>query len=200
MLSQPDLFGETAGPAVVLPSGLSLSPALIDGAEERALISHIDASGLEPFRFGQWLGKRLTHSFGWHYDFTGGGLIRGDPMPHWLIPLRMAMAGSFGADAAAYEQALVIRYDAGAGIGWHRDRPQFGEVMGISLGSAVDMRLRRRIAGGFDRHKIALIPRHAYHLSGDARFMWEHSILPVEAPRWSVTFRSLARDGSAQRR
>jgi DNA oxidative demethylase len=32
-------------------------------------------------------------------------------------------------------QPLLIRYDPGAGIGWHRDRPVFEHVLGISLGA-----------------------------------------------------------------
>jgi alkylated DNA repair dioxygenase AlkB len=38
---------------------------------------------------------------------------------------------------------LVTRYPPGAGIGWHRDAPQFGEVGGISLLTACRMRFRR---------------------------------------------------------
>jgi alkylated DNA repair protein (DNA oxidative demethylase) len=41
-------------------------------------------------------------------------------------------------------QALLIRYDPGAGIGWHRDRPLFEHVVGISLGAPATMRFRRR--------------------------------------------------------
>ena len=89
-------------------------------------------------------------------------------------------------------QALLIRYDPGAGIGWHRDRPVFEHVVGISLGSAAAMRLRRRVEDGFRRATLPLAPRSVYHLSGKVRHAWEHSIAPLEVPRWSVTFRSLA--------
>jgi alkylated DNA repair dioxygenase AlkB len=41
-------------------------------------------------------------------------------------------------------QALLIRYDPGASIGWHRDRPVFEHVVGISLGADARLRLRRR--------------------------------------------------------
>ena len=37
-------------------------------------------------------------------------------------------------------QALPIRYDPGAWIGWHRDRPVFEHVLGISLGAPATMR------------------------------------------------------------
>lgn len=86
----------------------------------------------------------------------------------------------------------MIRYDPGAGIGWHRDRPVFEHVVGISLGAPATLRLRRRRPGGFDRAAVPLAPRSIYHLTGEARHDWEHSILAVDLPRWSVTFRSLS--------
>ena len=93
-------------------------------------------------------------------------------------------------------QALLIRYDPGAGIGWHKDRPVFEHVIGISLGHGATLRLRQRTADGFARAKAELAPRSIYHLAGEVRHQWEHSIAPMEVPRWSITFRSL-RDGDA---
>jgi alkylated DNA repair dioxygenase AlkB len=87
---------------------------------------------------------------------------------------------------------MLIRYDPGAGIGWHRDRPVFEHVLGISLGQPAKMRFRRRRPGGFDRASACLEPRSLYHLTGEARHQWEHSIATMEATRWSITFRSLS--------
>jgi alkylated DNA repair dioxygenase AlkB len=42
------------------------------------------------------------------------------------------------------EHALVIEYGSGAGIGWHRDKAVFGEVVGISLLSPCVFRMRRK--------------------------------------------------------
>jgi len=181
-----DLFDQP-----ILP-GLVATDDLVTPAEERALIAAIDAADLSPFRFQGWTGKRLTVSFGWTYDFDRGRLDRGEPFPDWLLPIRDRAAAFAHAAPAALVQALLIRYDPGAGIGWHKDRPQFDEVIGISLGAAATMRFRRRRAGGFDRASAPLSPRGAYHLSGEARGEWEHSIAPVERPRWSLTFRTLA--------
>jgi DNA oxidative demethylase len=88
-------------------------------------------------------------------------------------------------------QTLLIRYDPGAGIGWHRDRPVFEHVVGISLGAPATMRFRRRSARGFDRASVELTPRSIYHLRGEARHNWEHSIAEITVTRWSITFRSL---------
>lgn len=183
---QPDLFGQPLVP------GLSSGEQIVTAAEESALIAGINAEALAPFRFQGWLGKRLTHSFGWSYDFEDGRFAPAEPMPDWLLSLRSRAAAFAQVEADLLVQALLIRYDPGAGIGWHRDRPVFEHVVGVSLGSAASMRLRRRIEGGFRRMTLPLAPRSVYHLSGEVRHVWEHSIAPMEVPRWSVTFRSLS--------
>jgi alkylated DNA repair dioxygenase AlkB len=179
--------------ASILPvPGLAMREDMISPAEETALIARIDAEALSPFRFQGWLGKRLTRSFGWSYDFDTGRFAETDPLPDWLLPVRERAARLAGLRGEQLVQALLIRYDPGAGIGWHRDRPVFEHVVGISLGNPAVLRLRRRTASGFERAKLPLAPRAAYHLSGEVRHDWEHSIAPIEVPRWSITFRSLA--------
>lgn len=181
-----DLFGTP-----VLP-GLSTTDDLVTPEEERALIAAIDATDLSPFRFQGWTGKRLTASFGWSYDFDTGRLTEGRPMPDWLSPFRDRAARFALLPEGELVQALLIRYGPGAGIGWHKDRPSFGHVVGISLGAPAVMRFRRRRGDGFERASLPLDPRAAYHLDGEARHGWEHSIAEMDRPRWSVTFRSLA--------
>jgi alkylated DNA repair dioxygenase AlkB len=161
-------------------------------SEEQMLIERIDATELTPFRFQGWTGKRLTTSFGWAYDFEVGQPITAPPIPDWLLPFRERAASLAELDPSELIQALLIRYDPGAGIGWHRDRPVYGHVLGISLGTSAVMRFRRRRPGGFDRASAPLLTRGAYHLSGAARYEWEHSIAEMERPRWSITFRSFA--------
>lgn len=110
-----------------------------------------------------------------------------------MTPLRARAARFAGLAPDDLEQLLLIRYDPGAGIGWHRDRPAFDHVIGISLGEPATMRFRRRTEGGFLRAYAPLRPCSIYHMSGEARHDWEHSIAPMEALRWSITFRSLKR-------
>lgn len=181
--------------APVLP-GLASRPELVDEAEERALVAAIDATDLTPFRFQGWTGRRLTSSFGFSYDFETQRAARADPIPDWLMPIRDRMAAFAGIDAGTLIQALLIRYDPGAGIGWHRDRPIYEHVVGLSLGAPADMRFRRRRPDGrFDRASLPLEPRGAYHLSDEARHDWEHSIVEMDRTRWSVTFRSASARG-----
>lgn len=171
---------------------------MVSPDEERALICAINAVELMPFRVQGWEGKRLTASFGWSYDFDTQKAARADPIPDWLLPVRERMALFAGLDPADLIQALLIRYDPGAGIGWHRDRPIYEHVVGLSLGEPADMRFRRRrVDAGFDRVSMPLEPRAAYHLSGEARHAWEHSIVEMAQRRWSVTFRSPSAKGRA---
>lgn len=181
----PDLFGRT-----ILP-GLTTAHDIVTAEEEAALAAEIDAAPLQPFSFRGWQGKRLTASYGWRYDFDSARFAPAAPLPAWLLPLREQAARFAGLAADDLPHALLIRYDPGAGIGWHRDRPVFDHVIGISLGAEAMMRFRRRSEKGFERRSLPLTPRAAYHLTGEARHDWEHSIVGVDRTRWSITFRSL---------
>ena len=182
-----DLFG-----TVVVP-GFTSSLGVVTPIEERELTARIDATDLEPFKFQGWLGKRLTTSFGSRYDFERRRIETADPIPGWLLPIRERAARFAGLEPDELAQALLIRYDPGAGIGWHRDRPIYEHVVGISLGEPAVLRLRRRRGGGFERRSAPLEPRAIYHLSGEVRHDWEHSIVEMDRARWSITFRSLAK-------
>lgn len=184
------LFGDPLIP------GLGYAEALITPDQEQALIARIEQLDLGPFRFQGWLGKRLTKTFGWRYDFDDASFTPGEPMPRWLLGLRDQAAGFSGFPGADFVHALIARYDPGAGIGWHRDRPVFDRVVGISLASATDLRFRRRLADGrFRRTSITVDPRSAYLLEGAARSEWEHRIVPGDRLRFSITFRTLSDQG-----
>lgn len=182
---QADLFGSP-----LLP-GLAYGDDIVTCAEESELIARIEAVELTPFQFQQWEGKRLTRSFGWTYDFQTGRFAPGEAMPAWLAPIRALAARFAGIEPDQLEQALLIQYGVGAGIGWHKDRPVFEHVIGLSLGAPATMRFRRRNGTAFDRATADLLPRSIYHMAGEVRNDWEHSIAAMEMPRWSVTFRSL---------
>jgi alkylated DNA repair dioxygenase AlkB len=130
-------------------------------------------------------------SFGWRYDFNTSRLQPADPMPDPLLALRDKVAAFAERPAGEFAHALVTEYAPGAPIGWHRDRPEFGIVVGVSLLSPCVFRLRRRAGRGWERAAFTALPRSAYLLSGPARSEWEHSVPPVGALRYSVTFRTL---------
>jgi len=178
-----------------LIDGLRYAEEVIGETEERALLDRLIPLDLAPFRFHGWVGNRRTYSFGWRYDFDDSSFTPGEPIPDWLLPLREQAASFAGMKDDEFVQALIARYDPGAGIGWHRDRDVFENVVGISLATAETLRFRQRTPTGFKRASLKVMPRSAYLLSGEARHRWEHSISPGERLRFSITFRSLSEKG-----
>jgi alkylated DNA repair dioxygenase AlkB len=190
---QPSLFGSLR---FIEPHGLRYAPNVISEAEERALLAEISQLDFAPFQFRGFTGNRRTTSFGWRYDFNGGGFQPAAPIPDFLLTLRETAARLAELPAKTLVQASVIEYRPGAGIGWHRDRPQFGTVIGFSLLARCRFRLRRATEEGWERAALDLAPRSAYVLVGEARQAWQHSIPALDALRYSVTFRSLSPSGA----
>ncbi|HEX8241704.1 MAG TPA: alpha-ketoglutarate-dependent dioxygenase AlkB [Allosphingosinicella sp.] len=186
---QLNLFEDSAPAA---PAGLVYVPGFVDVREEAALAGHIAGLPFKPFEFHGFTGNRRTVSFGLHYAFDGSGLREAEPVPGWLGPLRARAAALAGREPDAFVHALVIEYAPGAGIGWHRDRPVFGDVVGISLLAPAPLRFRRRAGAKWERFTLTAEPRSAYLLRGEARHEWEHSIPQLETLRYSVTLRTLA--------
>jgi alkylated DNA repair dioxygenase AlkB len=185
-MTQTDLFAEP------LLAGVEYRPDFISRDEEAALIAQLNAMELAPFRFQGWTGNRKTQSFGWRYDFDDASFSPTEPIPDWLIPLRHKAAVFAGVASEDIAHALLARYDPGAGIGWHKDRSVFDRVVGISLNSPATLRFRQRTPSGFNRFSLPVEPRSAYLLSDEARHRWEHSIVPGETLRFSITFRTMS--------
>jgi alkylated DNA repair dioxygenase AlkB len=180
--------------ASLSPAGLQYLRDFISERDEHDLVQRIRSLPLQPFQFGAFEGKRRVASFGWRYDYSAQRLQQAETLPDWIAP-EIARVEAFGAlVAGAIRQVLFTEYEAGAGIGWHRDKPHFEEVFGLSLLSACKFRFRRRTVGGWQRYTLGAEPRSLYLMAGESRRVWEHSIPPVEQIRYSVTFRSMARE------
>ncbi len=188
--TQFNLFG--SGPT--LPEGFDYRPELLSPDEEQELLEEIRGLPFRDFEFHGFTGKRRVVSFGWQYDFNDSRLRKTDDIPPFLLSLRELAARFARVEATALQHVLVTEYGAGAGIGWHRDKAVFGQVIGISLLSPCVFRLRRKGEQGWDRASITAEPRSAYLLSGPSRTEWEHSIPAVDALRYSITFRNLRED------
>jgi alkylated DNA repair protein (DNA oxidative demethylase) len=173
------------------PDGLLHVPGLISPAEHDAAVAGMHDLAMQELRMRGQVARRTVLHFGWHYDYDTHALLPADPLPAFLEPLRERAAGMAGLSAAELEQTLVTRYPPGATIGWHRDSPMFGTVMGVSLVSACRMRFQRGTGAEREVYEIALEPRSGYVLAGDARTRWQHSIPAVKELRWSVTFRTI---------
>jgi alkylated DNA repair dioxygenase AlkB len=183
---QPSLFG--SDPTV--PEGFRYWPDFLTGEEERDLIRQFESLPFENFQFHGFTGNRRVVSFGWKYDFNERELRKAEDMPPFLLPLRERAAHLAGLGTSSLQHVLVTEYAPGAGIGWHRDKAVFDEVVGISFLSTCDFRFRRKKGTSWERAKIVAEARSAYLLSGPSRTEWEHSIPAVDQMRYSVTFRN----------
>jgi alkylated DNA repair dioxygenase AlkB len=194
--TQPSLFPMPVGPA--LPRGLLYCPDVITPEDERCLLDRIADLPFKGFQFHGFEGKRRVVSFGWSYDFSEHKALPAHPIPDFLLEIHRKVQAASGFALPDLAQVLITEYAPGAPIGWHKDRPFFNEVMGLSLASACIFRLRKPLGEGkWQRVSLRLEPRSAYLLQGVARREWEHSIPPVESLRYSVTFRNLrSRAGS----
>ena len=178
-----------------LPEGFRYRSDLISSEDEDTLLAHVRELPFRDFEFHGYTGKRRVVSFGWHYDFSARQLQKADDIPDYLLALREAAAAFAGLEPGAFQHVLVTEYGPGAGIGWHRDKAVFGEVVGVSLLSPCVFRMRRAVSKKrWERVNLVAAPRSAYLLSGPARYEWEHSIPQMDALRYSITFRNLRED------
>jgi alkylated DNA repair dioxygenase AlkB len=181
-----------------LPQGLRYQPDFLSREEESAVLRHMEGLPFREFEFQGFTGKRRIVSFGWRYDFNGGGLTKTEDMPEFLAGIRARAENFAGLSAGSLQQVLLTEYSPGAAIGWHRDRSVFGDVVGISLLSSCTFRLRFKAGNRWERRNLTAEPRSIYLLRGPSRSDWEHSIPGVEHLRYSITFRNvLERQASA---
>ena len=187
MTAQQDLFGA----ATPVP-GLRYVPEAIAAPEADGLVAFLASLPFAPFEFHGHLGNRRIVSYGWHYDFAGRRLRRTSVPPDSLRPLIARAAALLSVAPDRIEHVLVTEYAPGAGIGWHRDKAEFGDVVAFSFAAPCRLRFRLKAGTSWKRRCLEVAPRSAYVLSGPARRAWEHSIAPMEALRYSVTLRTLA--------
>ena len=185
---QPQLF--SASPAG--PPGFTYVPQFLSGAEQAQLLEVIHTLPFEEAQYKEWRARRRIVSFGGRYDFTRQELTQGPPIPEFLHPLRGRLADWAGISEQRIQHAMIAEYRPSTPLGWHRDVPQFGEVMGVSLLGHARLRFRPwpPASGQRATWKIDLEPRSAYLLRGPARWQWQHAVSPTRELRYSITFRT----------
>jgi alkylated DNA repair dioxygenase AlkB len=184
-------FSLFADERVDRPAGLRHADNFISLDIEKTLIHEIAALPLTPFQFGQYEGKRRIASFGFSYDYTLRRLTEAAPIPEWLGDV-IQNVEAFGGPSTRIQQVLCTEYDVGVGIGWHRDKPHFDRIFGLSLGSDCKLRFRRSASTKWERFALEARARSIYLMTGSSRTEWEHSISAVPDKRYSITFRSMA--------
>lgn len=188
--SQPDLFGI---PTPTLPAGMRYETEFLSTGEEAELLRRIEALPLAPMQYQGYTALRRVVSYGGTYDFSRQRLEAAEPLPDWLDALRARVGAWAGIGPAAFTQALVAEYSPGTPLGWHRDVPDFEDVVGISLLADATLRFRPyppREPRRADVLKLVVEPRSVYLLRGPARWDWQHSVSPTRALRYSITLRT----------
>ena len=125
---------------MTLPEGLMYVTGFLTEAEEHDVLGLLATFELHPYVLHDTPSRRLVRSFG--LALVTGAYDAGPaaPVPAELAWLRDRCAALMGREPGELADLLVTRYPPGAGIGWHRDAPQFGDVGGISLQAACRMR------------------------------------------------------------
>jgi alkylated DNA repair dioxygenase AlkB len=191
MSLQPSLFDLPPPPSKAMPAGFRYQPDLITAEEEGDLARRFEDLDFKPYEHLGYLGNRRIAAFGWRRGADGAFVETGEALPDFLVLLLERVAAFTGLARETFRHALITEYAPGAGIGWHRDRPPAVAIAGVSLLSTATFRLRRKIGDRWERASILAAPRSAYLMSGPSRSDWQHSIPPVEALRYSVTFRTV---------
>jgi alkylated DNA repair dioxygenase AlkB len=177
-----------------MPAGLVFERDLLTEGAERDLLAVLGRLELHEIRMHGVVAKRTARHFGLDYDYERRDVVRdAEPIPDWLLPVRARAAELAEVEPDALVEALVHRYPEGAQIGWHRDAPKFGIVVGVSLAGAARLRFRRDKGGSRSVYELELPPRSGYVLAGEARTAWQHHIPPTKSLRYSITFRTLRR-------
>ena len=179
-----------------LPPGLSYQSDFIAANEEASLAAAIKNLNFTAPTMHGVPAKRRTAHFGRSYEFDTFKLGDAPPVPDFLEPLRKRAAILTSREPEEFRETLVSEYPPGAGIGWHRDAPPFGIIVGISLVAPCTMKFRPwpvvKTSGKRTKPLAKLLePRSVYVLDGEVRQRWQHSIPPGEALRYSITFRTL---------
>ncbi len=162
-----------------LPNGLVYRPDFLTLGEEEVLLAYIENMQMPLLRYREHESKR--RGMGFEYD-----------MPLWLQPLQRRITKWLDVPSKSVNEAFVQEYPPGLGIGWHRDR-ETPLVVGISLLGWARMRFRPLEKIGDPKAVVSfeVEPRSAYVMQKEIATRWQHSVAPVEARRYSITFRML---------
>lgn len=200
MERQGSLFDEAAFPPVApsarLPQGLRYERGFLGVDEEAGLIALVRTLPLEAAKYRSYTARRRVASYGGRFDHDARRLEPSPELAAPLHPLRDRVAQWLGVTAESLVHALVAEYAPGTPLGWHRDVPDFEDVVGVSLGGEATMRFRPYPPVRPKRSdivRVTLEPRSIYLLRGPARWRWQHSVAPTPGLRWSITFRTARR-------
>lgn len=191
MDEQGSLFA--GSPRLELPAGMRYEAEFLSREEEVALVALIERLPLEHMKYQQYAARRRVVSYGGQYDFSAQRLQEAEPLPAWLDALRERAGAWTGIAPERFAQALIAEYAPGTPLGWHRDVPDFEDVIGVSLLNEAVMRFRPyppESGRREDVRKFTVAPRSIYLLRGPSRWEWQHAVSPTKQLRYSITLRT----------
>lgn len=192
MADQASLFDVLA---ITQPEGLRYELGFLTEHEENELVQLLQGLPLQEMRYKSYVARRRILSFGGQYDFDANRLETGPTLIPELAPLREKVAAWLNIRPELFTQVLAAEYRLGTPLGWHRDVPDFEDIVGVSLLNEAVMKFRPYppVKAGRDPIiKLTIAPRSIYLLRGPARWQWQHSVAPVADLRYSITFRTSA--------
>jgi alkylated DNA repair protein (DNA oxidative demethylase) len=171
-------------------TGFSYHPFFLSCGEQTALLTELGPLCFRQDTFRGVPMRRTIICYGNDYDAQRHSARKPAPeIPAYLAPIRDRAAAIAGIEAETLTQAIIWRYPAKIGIGWHADNPAYGPVIcGVSLAAHAVMKLKREV----ERHRFELAPGSLYILRDEARYDWMHSVDGNREERYSITFRSMS--------
>lgn len=180
-MSQARLFEVPEVP--LNPPGFSYQPEFITKDEEQTLLREFERVPLHKFQWDGYDSKRRVK-----------GYTQESGMPAPLIKILERVAKFAKVQLEKIDHLLISEYISGTGIGWHRDKGAYDKIIGLSLGSAAQFRLRKvgpwTNKRKWERFSATAEPRSLYIMSGETRTLWQHSVAPVKDLRYSITMRT----------
>jgi alkylated DNA repair dioxygenase AlkB len=174
----------------VLPGFLYI-PGFLSLTEQDCLLRQVRALPYERDVFRGKLMKRRWAQFGYNYVSIGQKLTPAPPIPPFLQRV-IEKASPYYPTGINFSQCIVTHYPVRAGIGLHKDAPRFGDcILGVSLASPARLQFSPNHSKKVS-FEVTASPGSLYVMQGEARWHYQHRLVPVKAERYSLTFRTIA--------
>ncbi|AFZ19593.1 alpha-ketoglutarate-dependent dioxygenase AlkB [Allocoleopsis franciscana] len=194
-----DIFQESE--TLTIP-GLTYIPNYVDVQQQNQLLKEIDE---QEWSIESLESARRIQQHGYRYEYQNGILVAcnylGD-LPDWAMQIAKGLYGDRLTEIIL-DQVTVNEYEPGQGLRSHIDCVTcFGDTLiTLSLGSPYMMEFTHSQTQ--ERRELLLLPGSLLVLKGEARYVWQHGVMPrdrdsyqgrefIRSRRVSITFREAA--------
>ena len=189
-LEPPAPTAPEPAPAV---DGLTYIESFLPADEQQALLAELDKlTYAQETKMGNTT-KWARVQFGYEYGSTSRKLASTKLYPAFLFDFERKVRAACG-ESVRFDQCIITRYPARAGIGWHTDAPSFGDcICGVSLGAPARLQFRRPPTPPEKtapvEYEVTPVSGSLYVMRGSARWGYQHRVPKVRDTRYSLTFR-----------